>query len=93
MGGRSVPAEGEVTSYSYEVEEGYHYINGDVDRNEVINLLDILYLIDFKFKDGPEPYPLYAADANCDLTVNLLDILYLIDFKFKEGPAPCPLIE
>lgn len=88
-----VPAEGEVTSYSYEVEEGYHYINGDVDRNEIINLLDILYLIDFKFKDGPQPYPLYAADANCDLTINLLDILYLIDFKFKEGPAPCPLIE
>jgi len=88
-----IPAEGEVTSYDYEVEEGYHYINGDVNRDEVINLLDILYLIDYKFKHGPEPYPVYAADADCNLVINLLDILYLIDYKFKEGPEPCPLVE
>jgi len=88
-----VPATGEVDEYTYYVEEDYHYLNGDVDRNEIINLLDILYLIDYKFKHGPAPYPEAAADANCDLLVNLIDILYLIDYKFKEGPAPCPLVE
>ncbi len=88
-----VPAAGEVTSYTYEVEEGYHYINGDVDRNENINILDIIYLINYKFKGGPEPYPLYVADVDCDLTVNVLDIIYLIAYKFQSGPAPCPLEE
>lgn len=86
-----IPAFGEVDSYSYDVEEGYHYINGDVDRNEVVNILDIIYLIGYKFAEGPEPYPLYVADADCDLTVNILDIIYLIDYKFKDGPEPCPL--
>jgi len=64
---------------------------GEANETEPINLLDILYLIDYKFKSGPEPLP-YATcsgDVNCDCTLNLLDILYLIDYKFKDGPPPC----
>jgi len=64
---------------------------GDLDTSGVVNLLDILYLIDFKFKNGPAPpYEDRLADFDCDGAVNLLDILYLIDFKFKHGPAPGP---
>jgi len=64
---------------------------GDLDGNQIVNLLDILLLIEYKFKDGPAPDPMEAADVNGDLKVDLLDILYLIDYKFKQGPAPdCP---
>jgi len=65
------------------------YICGDVDNDQKIDLLDILYLIDYKFKDGPAPESLESADVNMDGNVNLLDILYLIEYKFKDGPAPC----
>ncbi len=88
-----VPATGVVTSYEYDVEEGYHYLNGDCDRNGVINILDIVYLINCKFKGGACPEPLEVGDANCNLMVNILDIVYLVDYKFKGGPEPCPVEE
>ncbi len=53
-----------------------------------VDILDIIYLIDHKFKDGPAPDPIESADVNNDGLVDILDIIYLIDFKFKEGPEP-----
>ncbi len=63
-------------------------ICGDVDGNETVNVLDIIYLIDYKFKGGPAPAVMSAADVNSDGSVNVLDIIYMIDYKFKGGPAP-----
>ncbi len=61
---------------------------GDVNGDGTINVLDIVALIDNKFKGGPPPVTLVAGDANADLIINILDILYLIDYKFKGGPPP-----
>jgi len=64
---------------------------GDVNGDDKLDLLDILYLIKYKFFDGPEPFPLVTGDVNSDYTIDMLDILYYIDFKFKHGPEPvCP---
>jgi hypothetical protein len=61
-----------------------------------IDLLDIIYLINHKFKGGPPPipYPVCSGDANCDCIVDILDCVRLIDWKFKEcppgsGPGTC----
>lgn len=74
-------------SYVMVIEKGVG-IPGDVDLNDAVDVLDIIYLIDFKFKDGPAPEELILADVNNDCEVNVLDIIYLIDFKFKTGPEP-----
>lgn len=67
------------------------FICGDVNDDGIVNLLDILFYIDYKYKDGPAPVSPDAADVNNDGAQNLLDILYLIDFKYKEGDPPnCP---
>ncbi len=67
------------------------FICGDTDGDELINILDIVYLINYKYKSGPAPDPLESADVNNDELVNILDIVYLINFKYKEGPEPiCP---
>jgi len=67
------------------------FVCGDLDDNGDINVLDIVFLIDFKFKNGPAPEPMQAADVNSDGEVNVLDIVWLIDYKFKGGAAPdCP---
>ncbi len=65
------------------------YVCGDANDDEIVNILDILYLIDYKFRGGPAPIPVLSGDVNLDGLVNVLDIIYLIDFKFKNGPAPC----
>jgi len=64
---------------------------GDANEDGTVNILDIIMLIDYKFKGGNAPTILESADVNHDSTVNILDIILLIDFKFKGGPAPvCP---
>jgi len=63
-------------------------IPGDANVDEAVDLLDILFLIDYKFKDGPAPDIPQLADVNNDCIINLLDILYLIDYKFKDGAEP-----
>ncbi len=64
---------------------------GETDGIAPLNILDVIYLINFKFKGGtaPTPYALCNGDPNCDCVVNILDIVYMIDYKFKGGPAPC----
>ncbi len=66
------------------------YICGNVDddENDLVNILDIVYLINFKYKDGPPPVYLASADVDGDAQnlINILDIVYLINFKYKSGP-------
>jgi len=74
-----------------EFSEGPAVLCGDVNDDGVVNILDIIYYIDWKFKGGPTPVDIGTADVNSDGAYNILDIIYLIDFKFKGGPDPdCP---
>jgi len=68
---------------------------GDANNNGEVNILDIIYLIDYKFKGGPAPMPyaVCSGDIDCNCIVNILDIVQLIDYKFKTGPAPCDCSE
>ncbi len=66
-------------------------ICGNINGDNQVNILDIIFLIGYKFQNGPTPIPLYAADVDSNGQVNILDILYLINYKFKNGPRPnCP---
>ncbi len=69
------------------------YVCGDADGNWTYNLLDIIYLIGYKYNNppGPAPVPLLSGDANGDSNVNLLDILYLIKYLYDDPPGPPPL--
>jgi len=62
--------------------------SGDVNRNCLINALDITYLINYLYKHGPAPAPLLLGDTKCDGLVNILDITYLINYLYKGGHAP-----
>ncbi len=68
-----------------------HAICGDVDNEGNVNILDVVYLINYKYKSGPEPYILRLGDVDNINPINILDIVYLINFKYKSGPEPnCP---
>ncbi len=76
-------------TFDYELTvieyEGYP---GDVDLNRTIDILDIVYLIDYKYKGGPAPERPELADPNNDCVINILDVVYLINYKYKGGPEP-----
>ncbi|MFH1336751.1 MAG: dockerin type I domain-containing protein, partial [Candidatus Zixiibacteriota bacterium] len=61
---------------------------GDANRNGVIDVSDIVYLINFIFREGPPPNPLTLGDAGCNGYITIGDIVFLINYLFKSGPAP-----
>ncbi len=69
----------------------FSYIPGDVNDDEDVTIVDVVYLVNYIFNDGPEPIPLEAGDANCDHEVTIVDAVYLINYVFNDGPEPgCP---
>jgi hypothetical protein len=64
------------------------YVCGDANGDGICEMGDIVYDINYVFRDGDPPEPMEAGDANCDQIIELGDIVYLINFVFKEGPYP-----
>jgi len=63
---------------------------GDVSGDGEINISDIVFLLNYLYKDGPAPNPVEMGDVNCDGEVEIGDVVYLINYLYKEGPPPCP---
>lgn len=64
---------------------------GDFDGDGRSTILDIVFLINYKYKNGASPQFISSADPNGDTIVNILDVVYLINFIYKDGPKPnCP---
>jgi len=67
------------------------YMCGDANSDEVINVADAVFIVNYVFKGGAAPDPLAAADANSDGDANLADCVFIINYVFKGGEAPaCP---
>jgi hypothetical protein len=64
-------------------------ICGDVNKDEEIDIADVVYLINYLFISGPAPEPLWVGDVNSDGEVNLADAVYIINYLFIGGPPPC----
>ncbi len=66
-------------------------INGDVNDDSRVDLADVVYLINYVLRSGPEPPHLVIyGDINCDQALGLADVVYLINYLLKSGPPPCP---
>lgn len=61
---------------------------GDVNHDEIIDVSDVIYLINYLFVGGPAPDPLETGDVNSDDVVDIADVIYLINYLFVEGPEP-----
>ncbi len=64
------------------------FLHGDANGDQTIDLADVVFLINYLYKEGPAPDPLDSGDANCDEVVDLSDVVYLINYLYKEGPPP-----
>jgi len=77
-----------LSTYSDNIKDFKTWKLGDVNANWTVDILDIVYLVNFKFKGGPAPTPMFSGDMDGNCTINILDIVYLVNYKFKTGPEP-----
>ncbi|MGB8657989.1 MAG: dockerin type I domain-containing protein [Candidatus Zixiibacteriota bacterium] len=66
----------------------YASATGDPTGDGVIDAGDVVFLINYLFREGPAPAPLRVGDANCDQLVDSGDVVFLINYLFKSGSAP-----
>jgi hypothetical protein len=76
-------------------------IRGDVnfDGEELIDISDLIYLIDYMFTGGSAPPCWSEANIDCNDSpplgdgpedMDISDLVNLIDYMFRGGPRPCP---
>lgn len=67
---------------------------GDINKDGVISILDVVSLINYKYKGGPPPSPLAIGDVNQSGEIDILDVISIINFKYKDGPPlDCGIID
>ncbi len=84
---------GQEDANSNGVGDACDWVCGDASGDGAVNLLDILFLIWYKYDTPPGDAPaiMEAADVNNDHAVNLLDILVLISYKYDSPPGDDPI--
>ena len=86
-----IPRLGSPHQTSYQSCFNLHrkeFLCGDVNRDAVVDVGDVVYLINYLFKSGPAPNPVNSGDVNGDVVVDVGDVVYLINYLFKSGPVP-----
>ena len=75
-------------------------MRGDVNADGApgepgIDVADVVYLVNFMFKQGPPPPCFEESNTNGserEKLIDIQDLVYLVNYMFKQGPdpAPCP---
>jgi hypothetical protein len=64
------------------------FTRGDANGDGIITLSDVVFLINYLYKNGPVPDPPAAGDATSDGQTDLADVVYLLNYLYKGGPPP-----
>jgi hypothetical protein len=67
---------------------GPEYICGDANGDGEISPGDVVYLLNYLYRAGAPPDPMWVGDANSDGAVGPGDVVYLLNYLFKDGPPP-----
>ncbi len=63
---------------------------GDSNGDREVNVGDATYIINYIFRDGEAPWPLWQnGDANCDGSIDVADAVYIVSYIFRGGAVPC----
>ncbi|HWR82725.1 MAG TPA: dockerin type I domain-containing protein [Candidatus Deferrimicrobium sp.] len=79
----------DITALAQLVNKWAGFGRGDVNGDDAINLVDIVYLAAYLNNGGPGPMPfLHLGDVDADTDIDMNDVEYLKDFYFGCGPCP-----
>ncbi|UCB53466.1 MAG: dockerin type I repeat-containing protein [Candidatus Zixiibacteriota bacterium] len=63
-------------------------VHGDANGDGTINIADVMYMVNYLYRNGPYPASFEAGDANCDGVHGILDVLILVNYLYKGGRPP-----
>jgi hypothetical protein len=63
-------------------------MRGDADLNYSYSMNDVVFLIAYLFRDGPEPSIVEAGDVDNSGSIDVSDVAYLINYLYRSGPKP-----
>ncbi|MCP4634611.1 MAG: hypothetical protein GY855_16910 [candidate division Zixibacteria bacterium] len=70
------------------IGDACEYICGDPNDDELINILDVIFIINYTYKDGTVPRYIESMDSNADTIINILDVVHIINYIYKSGSDP-----
>jgi hypothetical protein len=62
---------------------GCGVVCGEIDGDIGINIADVVYLVNYIFRDGPPPVNMPAADTNASGEVDVGDAVALLNYIFR----------
>ena len=62
---------------------------GDLNNSGTVDIVDVIFLLNYLFKNGRKPAYLVQADVNCDSRVDVSDLIYLYNYLFRNGKPLC----
>jgi hypothetical protein len=69
-------------------------IRGDVNNSGYIDVIDAVYLLNYIFRKGPEPYTQESGDLNSDGNLSISDVIFILKYIFQsKSPTPGCLCE
>jgi len=75
--------------FLYRLMQSEGYFRGNVNSDDNLNIADVIYMINYLFKNGPGLFPLDdQGDVNLDSKTSVSDAIYLINYLFKNGAPP-----
>ncbi len=67
----------------------YVFLSGDATNDGVVDLGDVVFVINYVYREGTAPDPFGSGDASCDGLIDLSDVVWLISYVYRDGPPPC----
>jgi hypothetical protein len=64
------------------------YICGDVNRDYLVNTGDVIFLLNYLYREGPTPEVPESGDVNLDTVIGPGDVVFLLNYLFRGGPEP-----
>jgi hypothetical protein len=96
-----VPDSALIEGFTVTVEDLFHadtqsvvlctYLCGDANRDGLINVGDVVYLVNYLYKSGTEPLPAESGDCNRDENVDVGDVVYLVNYLYRNSSPPCEM--
>ncbi|HDL03873.1 MAG TPA: hypothetical protein ENH25_07055 [candidate division Zixibacteria bacterium] len=72
------------------VSPSEEYVCGDADGSGSINILDVVFIINYLYKGGQQPADTIAADVDGSGSINILDISGIINYLYRGADLNCP---